>query len=367
VPLPPKRILDTRRGLGAPTGRIGARSHIDLVVAGRAGVPKQGVVAVVLNVTGTGALGPTFLTAYAAGRALPGTSSLNLRPGTTTPNLVVAEVGEAGAVRLYNDAAPVHCIADVAGYFTSTAAAGLVTLPARRAIDTRHGTGLSAGKLAAGREASIKLAGLGGVPANAASVVVNVTGTGASEPTFVSVWPDGLARPDVSTLNVVPGQAVANLAVVPVGEGGRIRFYNDRGALHLVVDVLACFTPEGPGGYVPVRPQRLLDTRIGLGAPKAKVGRSPVVVAVGGRAGVPISGARAVLATVTVTGASQPTFVTAWPGGSSRPSTSNVNVIPGQAVSNTVLVPLGPDGTVLLTHDAGEAHLLLDVLGWFTV
>jgi hypothetical protein len=134
-----------------------------------------------------------------------------------------------------------------------------------------------------------------------------------------------------------------------------------------VVDVLACFTPEGPGGYVPVRPQRLLDTRVGLGAPMAKVGRSPVVVAVGGRAGVPMSGAGAVLATVTVTGASQPTFVTAWPGGSSRPSTSNVNVLPGQAVSNTVLVPLGPDGTVLLTHDAGEAHLLLDVLGWFTV
>src|SRR4051812_35669912 len=47
-PLTPRRLLDTRSGVGAPVGRVAAGSTLALQVAGRGGVPSTGVAAVVL-------------------------------------------------------------------------------------------------------------------------------------------------------------------------------------------------------------------------------------------------------------------------------------------------------------------------------
>lgn len=366
VPLSPRRILDTRRGLGAPVGRIGTGAHIDVPVTGRGGIPGADVVAVVMNVTGTGALGASVLTCFGTGRTKPSTASLTVSPGHATANLVIAEVGPGGAIRMANDGAPTHCVGDVVGYFSRHQAAGLVAMSPRRLADTRRGLGLPAGRLGQGRIATLKVAGVSGVPTNAKAVVVNVTATGATHPTFVSLWPDGMLRPEVATLTTAPGRVTGNLAVVPVGSGGRIGIYHDRGEVHLVIDVLGCFTADGPGGYVPVRPERLLDTRRGLGTTVGKVASQRLTIRVAGRAGVPVAGAAAVLATLTVTGGTRPTFATVWPAGAAKPATSNVNAGAGETVSNTVLVPLGADGSLHLAHDAGDAHLVLDVQGWFT-
>src|SRR6476620_6940677 len=68
-----------------------------------------------------------------------------------------------------------------------------------RLLDTRDGTGARAGKLAAGESISVKVTGRGGVPdVGVAAVVLNVTGTEASEPTFLTAWPTGATRPNAS-------------------------------------------------------------------------------------------------------------------------------------------------------------------------
>ena len=78
------------------------------------------------------------------------------------------------------------------------------------------------------------------MPPAATAVALNVTGIEPGVGGFVTVWPCGAPRPTASTLNLEPGQVAANLAMVKLGDGGRICIFTQR-ALDLVVDV---------GGYV---------------------------------------------------------------------------------------------------------------------
>jgi PKD repeat protein len=110
----PTRLLDTRVGTGA-SGAIPAGGHVDLTVTNVADVPGDAT-AVILNVTGTEIAGPTYITVFPTGEGLPLASNLNLVPGDTVPNLVIAKVGAGGRVTLYNSLASTQLIADVVGY-----------------------------------------------------------------------------------------------------------------------------------------------------------------------------------------------------------------------------------------------------------
>ncbi|SCF47398.1 Fibronectin type III domain [Micromonospora matsumotoense] len=123
-------------------------------------------------------------------------------------------------------------------------------------------------------------------------------------------------------------------------------------------------TLTAPGGsLVAVPPARLLDTRSGLGAPAGATRQ--VTLAVAGRGGIPATGAAAVAVNVTVTAPTGGGFVTVYPGGTARPTASNVNYARGQTVANLVVVPVGVDGTVVL-YSSAAAHLVADAAGWFS-
>ncbi|WP_284576941.1 hypothetical protein [Streptomyces sp. 2P-4] len=115
-------------------------------------------------------------------------------------------------------------------------------------------------------------------------------------------------------------------------------------------------------------PTRLLDTRDGTGAAKAKVaGRSSARVKAAGNARIP-AGATAVALNVTVTNTVEAGYVTAFAGkGARRPDTSNLNYAPGQTVPNLVIVPVGDDGHVELFNGGwAPVDLIADVTGYFT-
>ncbi|MEO7398408.1 MAG: hypothetical protein ABIW84_07580, partial [Ilumatobacteraceae bacterium] len=120
--------------------------------------------------------------------------------------------------------------------------------------------------------------------------------------------------------------------------------------------------------FVPVPPRRVLDTRpasaVGYSGPKPDVGSS-VEVQVAGAGGVP-SVAVAVALNVTMTEASRPGFVQAFPTGRGVPgSSSNINAESvGQTIPNSVIVPIGNGGKVTLFTNAGT-HILADVSGYF--
>lgn len=119
------------------------------------------------------------------------------------------------------------------------------------------------------------------------------------------------------------------------------------------------------GTYVAVQPTRVLDTRTGNGAPKALVGAGgEVSLLVAGRGGVP-GGVSAVVLNLTAVAPSTNTFLTAYPSGTTRPSTSSLNVAARLNRANMVTVPVGADGRVRIYNSTGTTHVLADVMGYY--
>ena len=118
VPTNPVRLLDTRRGVGAPATAVPAGGTITLKVTGTHGVPTTGISAVALNLTATSATSTGYLTVSPGGQPRPATSNLNTTPGTTTANLVIVKTSPEGTITLYNSSGNVQLIADLTGYYT---------------------------------------------------------------------------------------------------------------------------------------------------------------------------------------------------------------------------------------------------------
>jgi len=372
-PLSPVRILDTRTGLGGGSSKVGPGGTLSLQVTGRGGVPATGVTAVALNITVTEPSAGSFLTAWPAGEIRPLASNLNYDAGTTKPNMVVVKVGAGGKINLFNNLGSTHVVADVAGWYgpyLPTPGAAFSPLPPSRLLDTRTGNGAPAQRVPAGGMVSLQLTGRSGVPATGVSaVVLNVTVTEPDAVSFLAVYPSGETRPLVSNLNYRAGDTVANVVVVKVGADGRIVLYNNGGSAHLIADVAGWYGADGTtpiGTYTAAAPSRILDTRNGNGAPTGRVaGGGTLSLQVTGRGGIPAGAVGAVVLNVTVTEPAGGSFLTAWPGGTSRPLASNLNWAPGQTVPNLVVVQVGPRGTVDLYTDSGSAHLIADVAGWY--
>ncbi|WP_265863842.1 cell surface protein [Streptomyces sp. SKN60] len=366
--LTPARLMDTRSGLGVPKGRVGPGGTVTLPVTGRQGIPSAGVSAVVLNVTATGPTAGSFVSVYPSGTARASASNLNFTAGQTIPNLVVVPVGADGKVAFYNKNGSVDLIADVAGYYvTDGSGATYQPVTPNRLMDTRSGLGVAKAKVGAGQSVDLQVTGKGGVPASGVTaVVMNVTATGPTAGSFVSVYPSGTARTSASNLNFTAGQTIPNLVVVPVGADGKVTFYNKNGSVDLIADVAGYFTMDATGSaYKPMAPTRLMDTRSGLGVPKAKVGPDgTVTLVVAGQGGIPATGVTAVVMNVTAVAPTAGSFVAVFPDGTQRTSASNLNFTAGTTIPNLVVVPV-VNGKVSFYNKNGSVDLLADVAGYY--
>ena len=382
VAVTPFRARDTRSGLGGPSGPIATRGTSTVTVQGLGGVPATGVTAVVANVTVTGASGGGYFTVYPAGAARPAASNLNFSAGQTVANLVVIKVGSNGRITIFNGSTgSAHLIVDITGYYGSYVARSVAgSLPNLlravtpfRARDTRSGQGGPSGPIATRGTSTVTVQGLGGVPATGVTAVVaNVTVTGASGGGYFTVYPAGAARPAASNLNFSAGQTVANLVVIKVGSNGRITIFNgSTGSAHLIVDITGWVGPgevSSHGGLLaPVTPVRVRDTRSGLGGPSGPIAtRGTSTVTVQGLGGVPATGVTAVVANVTVTGASGGGYFTVYPAGAARPAASNLNFSAGQTVANLVVIKVGSNGRITIFNGStGSAHLIVDITGYY--
>lgn len=371
-PLTPARLLDTRTSLGG-FSRMGPASSIDLAVAGHAGLPTSGVSGVVLNVTATGGTVPSYLSVYPTGIGRPATSSVNFIPGTTVANLVQVGVGVGGSISLYNDAGNVDVIIDVEGWYaadTTSPQGQFVPLSSTRLLDTRVGLGAVRAQVGANHSIDLQVSGLAGIPTSgAAAVVLNLTVVNGSTSGFVSAYPTGSGFTSTSNVNYLRGQAVANRAVVQLGAGGKVTLYNCCGAADLIADVSGWYTDGSNASqtgatFYGVDPTRIVDTRSGLGGVQGPVGTGASGFTVAGLAHVPAS-PRAVIANVTITNATAAGYRTVYPSGSAQPPTSDLNVVAGTNTANVVIVPLGPDGKLLVFNPAGASDVIIDILGYF--
>ena len=367
VALAPARILDTRTGLGG-SPRLGAGQTMTLQVTGLGGVP-AGATAVALNLTADKTGGAGFVSAWPAGLAQPTVSNVNVTgAGQSVANLAVVALPANGQVSLFSSDAT-DLIADVAGYFVASPSATdgrFVGQVPQRVLDTRSGA-----RVPADGTVDVPIAGHAGVPATGVSaVVLTVTGTEAGGAGFVTTWPTGADRPTASVLNLPgPGATVANLVVVPLGTGGSVSLYSYSGG-HLVADVAGYVTdgsaPSSTAGlFVPLTPERVLDSRIGLGF-ACRVGAGQTFdLKLANTAGIPASGVGAVLTNLTVAEPGGAGFVTGWPALTARPTASNVNVSgAGHTVAAAAVTAVGQGASVSL-YSYSSAHVLADVAGYF--
>lgn len=120
TPIAPIRLLDTRYGTGAPQAQVPAGGSVTLGVGGALGVPASAASSAALNVTVTNATALGYLTVYPAGQDRPTASTLNFVPYVTAAALTLGQLGQAGAVTIYNNSQqPVDVIVDATGFFTS--------------------------------------------------------------------------------------------------------------------------------------------------------------------------------------------------------------------------------------------------------
>lgn len=371
--VPPFRLVDTRPGARTDDGRdaaigaIGPDKYLPIQVAGRGGVPADAT-AVVLNVTATAPNGAGYITVFPGGQAQPNTSNVNVeRPGQTVANLVTVQLG-GGGVWVYGSI-PTHLIVDVFGYFTpsgNTSAGRFVAFGPQRIIDTRGGG--NATYVQPGESRVVALPGV--VPKDATAAVVNITITDGY-PGYWTAYAAGAARPSTSNVNIdLVGRTVPNQAVVPISPEG-IAVFSEAGG-HLLIDLAGWYTGEsapssGDGLFVPITPQRLLDTRNTpdpLGAGISLFHGWSLELPVIGQAGIGY-GVSAVALNVTATNSFGAGYVTTWPAGQPRPETSSLNLNRGgQTVAGHVVMRAGEPGIGF--YSDGGTDLLADVFGWYT-
>lgn len=143
----PLRLVDTRNGIGGPSGVV-------VPTAPRA-VPVRGVTvrvdgvarkvpadasAVALNVTMVEAQEAGFATVWPCGTRMPDASNVNFAKGATAANAVIAPIGSDGSVCVFTSA-NAHLIVDIAGWFTGGASPSFTGNIPKRLVDTRNNVG----------------------------------------------------------------------------------------------------------------------------------------------------------------------------------------------------------------------------------
>jgi hypothetical protein len=346
-------VLDTRKGLGAPEGKVGAGQVLQLDLSQYV-VPDT--TAVVMNLTATEADGPGYLTAYPCDEERPTASNLNFVAGQNVPNLTNVKLSGDATVCIYAYAST-HVLADLAGTFDFGAGDPYGAVTPARILDTRQGVGASAGKLVAGTVLRLQVGGVAGVPIGATAATVNLTATEADGPGFLTAYPCDAPRPDASNVNYVAGQSVPNLTTVKLAADGSMCIFAFA-TTHVIADVAGYFGPSATAGFLAVSPTRILDTRDEPGTP-IQAGDTLVLDATGGDPGT----TNAVVLNLTVTQPEGPGFLTAFPCDEPRPNASNLNFAAGQDVANLATVKLAADGTVCL-YAYATTHVIADVAGY---
>lgn len=116
---------------------------------------------------------------------------------------------------------------------------------------------------------------------------------------------------------------------------------------------------------VAVSPYRVLDTRLGIGTAGSAAPVGPgadITVQIAGVGPVPTNAVGVVLNLTAVSGTA-PSYITAWPTSTDRPTASVLNVTPGIDLPNMITALLG-DGQISLYNNTGSVHLIADIAGY---
>jgi hypothetical protein len=332
--------------------------------------------AVVLNVTATDQTTDGWLTVYPGGQAVPATSTLNFGPNAyAIANGAITRVDAGGRVcvsvgTINSVPGTAQVVLDATGYAPATSLAQISMLASpERLADTRT----SGDPIQTGATRCFAVAGLGGIPSDAAAVVLNVTAADYQAEGWLTAFPNGQSVPATSTVNFSPTQwAMANNAIMRLGAGGQVcvtvgTVNSQPGASQVLLDATGYLTASGLQ-QMPMltSPQRVVDTRTAGGPIQTGVTRC---FGMAGIAGIPTT-ATGLVVNVTAVGHTTRGWLTAFPSGQSLPATSTQNFDTTQfAIANGAIVGLGNNGQLCvnvgtLNATPGSSHTIIDVVGY---
>jgi uncharacterized repeat protein (TIGR01451 family) len=237
-PVTPCRIADTRTAtapLGGPS-LGGGTSRTFPILSSTCSLPATAQ-AYSLNfaaVPGGHPLG--YLTAWPTGQTRPVVASLNAPTGTVAANAAIVKAGTNGAIDIFASDAT-NLVIDINGYFApmSTGGLSLYGMTPCRVLDTRQPAGsppITSLDVAVSASAC-------GIPSNAQAHVLSVAVVPPGSLGYLTLWPQGQARPVVATLNALDGAITSNLAIVPTTNGSISAFASD--PTHLILDISGYF------------------------------------------------------------------------------------------------------------------------------
>jgi hypothetical protein len=239
-PVTPCRVADTRGPDGALGGPslVGGRERDFPILSSNCNLPDTAT-AYSLNFTVVPKNGGAvqYLTVWPQGGPRPTVSTLNDPTRTIVANAAIVPAGIQGGVATYVTD-NTDLIIDVDGYFAAPGSGGLsfYALTPCRVIDTRQNGQPFHGELTVNVQTSPC-----GPPSTAQGYVFNATVVPPGPLGFLTLWPDPLPQPTVSTLNAADGAITSNMAIVPNGNGKTDAWA--QGNTQLLVDISGYFAP----------------------------------------------------------------------------------------------------------------------------
>jgi uncharacterized repeat protein (TIGR03803 family) len=240
-PVAPCRVADTRNAngpLGGPS--LSGTVERDFPVLDSSCQLPSSAVAYSFNFTVVPKTraGVGYLTVWPYGQTRPVVSTLNDLTNTIVANAALVPAGTDGEIAAYATD-DTDLIIDANGYFAAPGTGGLSFYPLTpcRVIDTRHNGGQPfTGELTVPVETSPC-----GPPPTAQGYVFNATVVPSGSLGYLTLWPDPLQKPTVSTLNALDGAITSNMAIVPNGDGKTDAFAS--GSTQLILDISGYFAP----------------------------------------------------------------------------------------------------------------------------
>ncbi|MBW4720716.1 ricin-type beta-trefoil lectin domain protein [Saccharothrix obliqua] len=298
-------------------------------------------------------------------------TSLRVKGGQLFTSLTAfVPLGADRSIRLRNRSGTAVIVVEYLGHFSPSESTDLYTprVTPYRVVDSRGYNGSSRNyPLAGGGEQWIGIRNAANVPANATSVVVNLTAFEATAEQYLGFFPTGV-NSATTTLALAPGDTRSNLSVVPIGTDGRIHLknYTASGQTGFAVDIVGWFAP-GSGSKFVTLPEaaRVADTTTGNGLPVGRIGGGrSAAVQVKGIAGISASSVAAAM-TVTSTEDLFGTELTVTPQEKAWQSMTSMASRKREPLAGMVLAPLGASGKVDIRNERGNADVSVDVSGYF--
>ena len=257
---------------------------------------------------------------------------------------------------------------------SSTGTAGLFVPTQGTVLDTRTGIGGVSGPVAANTWYPVQVAGQAGVPATGvSSVQVSITVLTPTATGLVKVAANGTAGVPVAALTYTGGGgSISASSIVALASDGKIAVLAQT-SVTLLVHVQGYYTAgngaPAPGGYVPVNPARMVDTRNGTGLPQAKLATgSTTAITVGGLANVPADASAVFVMLTAISTSTTAGYFSPYPTGTTRPGNVSLNYLANTATILGAAVDLGTGGQFnLWVGPAGTAiDVVVDVVGYYT-